>query len=310
MSYFTEDLISSIKNRSLAPISQATFTETDFLALATDELRTKLASDLIKIREDFMLTSEIRPIVASVAAYPVPERAIADSLKSVSYVEPSGQVNPPLPRGDSTDEGYYSMQGGQPERFYIQGDEVILLPKPSLSQGSLKFIFAARAPKLVLTSDCAKITAKALNTDTASFSVNTDLTSKLSVGSKVDIVCARSPFKAWTVDAEVTQITDGLIEIAASTVIDPTGAIQPEVGDYICLAGTSNIPQIPVEYHAVLAQMTVVKIMESLGDRAKLESAKADLNELRAQVGLLTKNRVESTPQRANRRNSIRKFFR
>lgn len=310
MSYFTEDLIASIKNRSLAPISQATFTESDLLALASEELRTKLVSDLIKIREDFLQTHKIVPLEAGIAYYAIPERAVGDALKSVSYVEPSGQVRPPLPRGDSTDEGYYSITGGMPTRFYLEGDEVVLIPKPLNSAGSLKMVYPMRPSKLIATSGCAKITAVSYNSTTASFTVNTDLTASLSVGDKIDFVSAKSPFKCWAIDAVITQITDTLIECAVSSVVDANGSVQPETDDYICPAGFSNIPQIPIEMHSVLAQMTVVKLMESLGDRAKMEAAKVELREMRSEVGLVTKNRVESTPQRANRRTSIRKFFR
>lgn len=310
MSYFTEDLISSIKNRSLAPISQATFTESDLLSLASEELRTKLASDLIKIREDFFQTHKIVPLIGGIATYGIPERAIGDALKSVSYVDQNGQVRPPMPRGDSTDEGYYSIAGGTPARFYIEGDELVLIPKPLNSVGSLKLVFPMRPSRLIATSECAKITGISNDGSTATFMVNTDLTSSLSVGDSVDFVSVKSPFKCWSIDAEITQITDTQIDVALDAVIDDIGNIEPRVGDYICPAGFSNIPQIPIELHPVLAQTTVVKLLQSLGDRAKMEAAKVELREMREEVGIVTKNRVESTPQRANRRTSIRKFFR
>lgn len=310
MSYFTEDLISSIKNRSLAPISQATFTESDLLSLASEELRTKLTSDLIRIREDFFQTHQIVPLIGGIANYGIPERAIGDALKSASYVEPNGQVRPPMPRGDSTDEGYYSISGGTPARFYIEGDELVLIPKPLNSTGSLKLVYPMRPSRLIPTSEAAKITEITNDGVTASFMVNTDLTSSLTVGDSIDFVSAKSPFKCWTIDAEITQITDTQIDVFLDTVTDDNGNIEPRIGDYICPAGFSNIPQIPIEMHPVLAQMTVVKLLESLGDRAKMEAAKVELREMRQEVGIVTKNRVESTPQRANRRTSIRKFFR
>lgn len=310
MGFFTEDLISAIKARSLAPISQSTFSEEDLLALATEELRTTVTSDLIKIREDFFLDDEDVAIEANVANYAIPSRAISNALKEVKFVDSAGNESPPLPRGDSTDSAFYQGGGSQPERFYIQGDEIIVLPKPLTASGSLRFIFPARASELIATSSCAKITVIGSSPTTASFTVNTDLTASLVVGSKIDIQSVQSPFKLWAVGLPITQITDVLIEVDISGVTNINDVIQPQVDDYICPTGFSNIPHIPIEYHLLLAQTVVKTLMQSLGDANKESKAEATVDKMRQALGLMSKNRVESTPQRANRRNKLLNSFR
>ena len=309
MGYLVEDLITSIKNRSLVPISQATYTESDLLALGTEEMRLKLCSDLIRIREDFFLETETKAIEANVANYAIPKRAIGDALKEVYWLDANSNRYL-LPRGDSTDQAYYSTVGSTPDRYYIQGDELILLPKPSSANGSLLFVYPARVSELLATSSCAKITGGSTAGSLRTFTVNTDLTASLSVGSKVDFQCVDSPFKLWAKDVTITAITATTIEVALSSVTDVNGAVLPQTNDYICPAGFSNIPQIPIEMHPVLAQMVVVRLTEGLGDQGKKQAAKQELNEMRMEAGLLAKNRVESTPQRANRRNRLVNFFR
>jgi hypothetical protein len=304
MSYFVEDLLSSIKFRSAAPISQNTFDDTAILGIAYEELELKLSSDLIKVREDFFLTSETKTISDSVAKYSIPSRSIGNALKALFFQDAVGaQI---VPRKIDVSEAYkYANQKGVPEAFAMQGDEITVYPTPSASTGSIYFSFAAKPSKLTLTSNCAKINSISSSVSTASFVVNTDLTTSLSVGSYVDIISVNSPFKILAYRCAITQITSNQIDVALSGVIDESATIKPSVGDYICPTDTSNIPQIPTAFHPVLAQMTAVRLLESLGDTNKTQAAKQTLAELREEALILVRNRVETKPDKIRPRRNL-----
>src|SRR5690606_8653031 len=78
------------------------------------------------------------------------------------------------------------------------------------------------------------------------------------------------------------------------------------VGDYVCLAGESPVPQIPVEFHALLAQEVVVKVLEALGKSTK--DAKDDLKTLKENLPNLITPRVQGESRRVVNRRPITRY--
>lgn len=309
MSYYVEDLLERVKRRSFAPISQSTFQDSDLIDLINEELDLNLVASLVEEREDFFLTTEDTSIVANTNYYSIPSRAIGNALKTLFYVDSSGNLSP-LKLIDPSRRGEFSQTGSSPSAFYIEGDEVVLVPTPSLSTGSLRFSFPSKPNKLIATSSCAKITTVTNNDPTATFAVNTDLTADLSVGDYVDFLSVTSPYKLWSYRIPITQITSSEIEVDLSDVINQAGtSIEPQVNDYICPSGYANIPQIPTAYHPVLAQMAVVTMLEGLGDLNKLARAGATLQKLEINAKKLIRNRVESSPKKLSSRGSLVRFL-
>lgn len=308
MPYLNEDLVSSIKYRSAVPISQTTFDDTALLTLAYEELELKLASDLIKVREDFFLTNELKALSIGVPRYSIPARCIGDALKALFILDSGGSKYEPQKIDVSESYKYYGMTG-IPKYYALEGNEVTLYPTPNTSGYYIDFRFAAKPARLLATSSCAKITAVVNNSPTASFTVNTDLTASLSVGSKIDFISANSPFKTLAYKAVITQVTSTLIECLLSSVIDESTTIKPAVGDYICPTDYSNIPQIPTAFHAVLAQMTTVRLLESIGDVNKMAAAMKTLEQMREEALILVRNRVESKPDKVRPKKNLLRYL-
>ena len=130
---------------------------------------------------------------------------------------------------------------------------------------------------------------------TTTFTVNTDLTGSLSVGSKIDFLSAQSPFLLWSEDVSITAISSNTIEVATANVDNEAGTVEVQISDYICPAGYANIPMLPYEFHPVLAQMVAVRMLAGLGDLQKWQAAKAELSEVRSESKALIKNRVETS---------------
>jgi hypothetical protein len=308
MAFLVEDLLEEVKARSFAPISQTTFQDADLLRILNSELKLKLVADLIKIREDFFLWRSSTPLIANKSLYPLPTKAIGDSVKAVFIVDSAGQERP-ISRKDIDHLGDYSQATGDPQYFYFEGDRIGLFPTPS-SGGSILFSFPRRLNELTLTSTCAKITAVSTLAGVTTFTVDTDLTASLITGALVDFLKGTSPYLLHAEGVAITAITLNSIEVATAGVDDVDGSVLPAIGDYICPAGYSNIPMIPEEFQIVLAQMGAVRLLASLGDMNKWQSAKGELNELRAEALKLVKNRAESAPEKVTRKNPLLRTFR
>ena len=308
MGYLTEDLINSVKIRTFAPISQNTLTDADLLTIANEELSLRLVSDILGVREDFFLTNETVAIVANEDHYAIPTRAIGSALKAVFYVDAGGNKTI-IPRIEVDRSQTTSDSSGEPQKYYLEGDEIVLLPTPSLSSGSLLFSYFQRPNELVETASCAKITGSSELSGTVTFTVDTDLTTTLLVGDTVDFLNGSPPFLLWAKDVAVTAVTATTIDVALADVDDVQGAVLPLTGDYICLSGTANIPMVPVEFHAVLAQMTACRVLLALGHAEKMQMAKAELEQMRREALKLVKNRVELSALKVTGRSGLVKIF-
>lgn len=309
MLYLTEDLLTSVKLRSMVPISQSTFQDADLIQLANEELQLKLVADIMGERENFFLATESKSVYANMDTYPMPSRAIGNALKVVWYVDGQGNKKK-LQLKDIDQLGDYSILGGAiPDGYYIQGDSIVLMSPPNTTGGFIRFDFYARPNKLVPTANCAKITSSSASAPNTVFNVDTDLTAALSVGSLVDVVSMASPFLLWGYKVPVVAITSSQITVASAGVSDQNSAVEPVAGDYICPSGQANIAQVPQEFHPVLAQMVANRLLWGLGHMDKFQSGIQTLKEDRENALKLIKNRVEATPERVNTRSGIVSAF-
>lgn len=310
MAYFVEDLVTAIKSRSFAPTSHSTFSDPDgFIMLADDELRIKLVSDLMSVREDFFLTSVTVPVTANLGRYTMPRRAVGNSLKAVFFEATDGSRRM-LDRVDLERSEMYGTDTGEVHKFYFEGDEIVLLPAPAQSLGSIVVSYFSKPNQLTKTSSCAKITAITSLAGTTTFTLDTDLTSTLSAGSKVDILSAVSPYLLWAQDVDLTAITSNSAQVTTTSIQNNIGTVEPQVGDYLCPRGFANIPMIPEEFHPVLAQMAVCRALRSMGMLERYNAEKAELEEMRAAALRLVRNRAEIAPLLFNNRSGLLSAFR
>ena len=84
--------------------------------------------------------------------------------------------------------------------------------------------------------------------------------------------------------------------------------INLKVGDYICLANESIIPQIPPDLHTVLAERTAARILAAIGDQAGLAVANQKIAEMELRQGNVLDQRVEGAPEKITARHSLLRY--
>ncbi len=309
MSYLVEDLIESVKDRSFAPISQTTFQDADILRILNEELSLALVSAILTKREDFFLARKTIQLVGGKDHYPVPKRAIGNSIKALFSVDSAGSRRA-LKRRDIDRIDEYSNSGGPSAEFYFESDELVLMQAPSDGADTLLCVYPRRPSQLVLTTSCAKITGISSDATHSTFTVDTDLTGTLSVGSYVDFLSSKSPYQLWSEEVAITAITATTIEVLKSAVVDVDGSVEPVANDYICPYGQANIAQVPIEFQPVLAQKGANRMLTALGDQAKLQAGMAIEKMMLGQALDLIQNRAESSPLRPSRKRGLIRTFR
>lgn len=303
MFYFTEGLISSAKRSEFFPTGQVTFTDPDdLIAFANEEMMTKMVPHLMSVRQDIFLKYKISYIQNLLAHYAFPERAIGNAFKDVFYLPQAS--NPLLASELATRCGLTKRQihdirngsqsGGRPFSFSLQGDELVLDPVPNSTVGALLFYYYQRPNELVSVTNCAKITGLSSSLGITTFTVDTDLTGSLSVGSKADFISVTSPFLLWAQDVAITTITATTIAVTSTNVMDETSTVQPAIGDYICPAQKTCIPQIPCEFHPILAEMICYRALKAMGRQNQMQACVANITQMLKGAFTLVSNRVEA----------------
>lgn len=302
----TDDILTSIKTRGLVPTGEPTFSDTNFIQLMNEEIGLTIVPDILSVREDFFLQKSSITISGSVSLYPIPQRALGNVLKKVFYVDGSGNRYE-IPRRQIVDLVFTNATTeGQPAGYMMQGDYIKIMPMPASGSGTLEVWYFERPNRLVATSSCTKITAVSSVGGTTTFTVDTDLSASWSTANTLDFVNYQSPYILWSKDVALTAVTSSTVAVATASVYDESStSVLPGVGDYICLAGQSNIPMIPEEFHPIIAQTVVARSMEALGDLQKLQAVNGKLQEMRQAAISMIANRVEAEPVHILNRSSI-----
>lgn len=304
MGFLIEDLVSGVKSRSFVPVSQSTFVDPDsFISLLDSELKIKLVADIIGAREDYFLTSKVVPLVAGQSRYTIPARAVGTSFKALFRKTPQNQ-SILLDRIDLERVQDFSGGTGSPTKFIFEGDEIQVFPTPVSSGDVLDFRYYARPNSLCATTSCAKITSLSSLAGTTTLTVDTDLTASLLVGSKIDLLSATPPFLLWADHVVVTNITTSTVSVATSDISNEVLEVEPQIGDYVCPAGFSNIPMIPLELQPVLEQMAVCRALRAIGALERYKAENEELKEMRAEALKLIRNRSEISPRKVIARNA------
>lgn len=304
MAFLSSDLMNSVKRYGNIPTSQVTFQPADFYALADDSIRSKLVPLILKHCEEFYVYPCNYSVAANQTVFPIPTRAINMILRSVQMVsstDPDSRVNldrlniEDLYAGISGNSRFLVKKSG----FYIEGNNVVLYPTPRQGLDILRLNYFIRPNQLVDVSQCAQVQSVDLNANTITC---VSVPSTFSTLNTFDIVKANPGFDCTAIDQAVTSINSGVITFASAL---PSN-ISP--GDYICLAGTSCVVQVPVELQPLLYQYVIVRILSAQGDEVALKAAVAELKSLEDNASTLLAPRVQGSVQRVTKARSISRW--
>lgn len=284
--YTTEQLIENIKRRCLVPTSQITYTNQDLVDLANDELQGIVVPLMMSTREEYFLDYE-DVSVPSTKVIPFPENTTSSKVRSVCYVqqsEPLVLIN--LPRLDLdvvAGVGFwnYNTLAG----FYLQNNDIVLYPSTSVPVGQLIRVYFYKRT-LVLSNPENYGRVVAINENDNSLQLD-QISFDWEAGTKLNSIKSEPGFE--TTNEEMTVISVN----SPTAFVDSVEGVS--VGDYVSDMGYSAIPQIPIEGHAYLAQLTAAKCLEGLGDVEGMESALQKAEKLKTGMLTLLSQRVDGS---------------
>jgi len=301
--YTASDLIESAKVRCLVPVDEITFREDDLLRFANEEIQNTILPYVLRLKEEFYVTREYIPTVATQVAYPIPYRAIGGKVRQLYFsnrADRSGIVSM-LTRIQPEDFAFSSMnQDTEVSRFYVENDSIVFpVTSGSMQTGFVEMSYYLRPNKLVKASRVG-IIADIDRTNGIITISNSIFPSNIVVGSNVDFLQAKPMYKNHKWDVTVVAVNTTTKQITLSTSDIPAELV---VGDLIATAGETIIPQVPTELMSFLAQSIAMRILEAQGDVDNLTKATEKLKQMAENLVSLIDSRTEGNPQKFNNNN-------
>lgn len=259
--YDTDELLATIQQDATLPAGTR-FTAARLLKMADDETRTLIVPELVKRPGRLLAARTDIPLVSGQAAYQIPERAIR--LLDVWWVDASGverelvRVENGLPPRNA--------RPGTPRRWYFEGGSVVLDPAPNVA-GNLRLSYDRWPSRLVLPS-AAGIVTGIVSEPFQGATIDGLTPGDLELAGAFDVVRAKPGFDL---------LAANLVGVDNTPYLEFALPVGISVGDYVCRAGESPVPQIPVPFHPVLAAAVVCRVLRAQGDSEALAIAEADL---------------------------------
>lgn len=266
----TTALVEAIRRAARVSNGSDYYESSTILTLASDEQKTRVVPALLEARGGYLLHNRDVPLVAGRASYRLPPRAIREG--KVRLVDSAGKPVQPFERIAAQLADDVQPTQGRPRFWLPENNAIRLLPAPTSTSDMLRLGYYRWPNALVLLADCAWV----ISTDLVASSVEVEwsgtMPAWLATGERADFVCGSPAY-----ESVVDDILMGPISVSGNAAVimfdEVPATLAP--GDWLCFAGTSPFPQLPLAYHDVLVEATAARIHFEQGDAQAEASALA-----------------------------------
>lgn len=283
----TTELLEAIRADARIADDDPSATSADLLAEATRVMHRTYVPAVRKCRSDYYLTTARIALEVGCSHYPIPRRATMSTVRRVRVLDASGKPVAQLPPVSLEDIG--SGTATTPSMYATTDSSLVVYPTPHAATHTLEVVYEYRPGSLIEVDDVLETVASvAYDSGTGLWRVlyATDTFSKV-----VDIVRADAPFGVPIIDADGDVAAESgqfaftmtsyhgnhPLVVSGSSWSGPMSPIGVKEDDYICSAGESPVPQIPIELHPCLAMHTAAKFLTPIDPEGARElKANAD----------------------------------
>lgn len=289
-------LVDSVQRRILMPLSQNTLTEANIIELLDEEMRSTVIPLVLSAKEEFYVQNYDTTPTQGVYTYTIPERAAFATWRDVVWVDPNGNEIAMTELAPEYTKITYPVGNLPPMYtfgFILVNDHIQLWPPNSTVpvQYQLRMKIKRQPNHLTDVANCAQVTAVNSGSSQVTLDGNGDTT--WTTSTTFDAIPNSPQFTSLGDDLTISAINQATPTATVLTFDDyPTGIA---VGDWICPARLSPIPQIPYDLFPLLAQRGVIKCLEALGDNQGLTVAERRYQDMAADFARTVSPRIEGT---------------
>ena len=264
MSWTTDDLLTSVRRTGYLP-DASDLTSADLLAFGDEELATTFAEIIKTSREEYRVTFQDIPILAGQTRYRMPRRTMAGTVRGITVVDATGES--PAQELPALEAWRHQGIHSSAQLFYVfEGDTLVLPIVPTSSGISLRVRYVERFSRLVSPTTCSLVDTFSTPNINTIFLVAAP-PANIAVGTRIDVVSGQSPFSTVYRDLVIASYDAGYKSLGLTETIttDPAHATGFR-SFFVCEYDTTCFPQLPQEFHGVLALAIVRRALEALGD--------------------------------------------
>ena len=289
MAIIADSILTGVKRRISMPASQVLLQDTDILAFADDAIKAHIIPMLESTNQEYFVTSEDIPLVASTSEYNIPYRATGRSFRELKLKSSTDSTDVRNLQKISIEDLQIFSSQALPMGFYFKGDRFVLVPDVSSSaQVDLIEAWYRLAPSnlvaLAEVSTVVSVTSTIVTVDT--------VPSTFTVSTPIDFIQGVSGNRIYSIDKSPTAVGSTTITFAAGTI--PSTLI---AGDYIALAGESPVANmIPNEVYPYLESVLAKRCLRSIGDFEGARELNDDISEEKKNLLKILEPRIDGEP--------------
>lgn len=258
MTVTVDSFLSKVKRRITVPSNQVLLDNDSMLQMADDVTREQMIPLIMSVNQNYFVTVDEIPMVASQSVYSIPYRSIGRGMRDLKVMQ----------TGDTTaisdmslvaleDAHRFGNNANPPLYFYFRGDKFVLVPEPQSADYTLLCYYNLQPSSYVMSTDAAQVVSIAGATVTC-----TTVPSTMTSGVSIDFIYGQSGCSVIDMDVDILSATGTTITFSSFSDI-PTDLA---AGDWISLSQTTPVIQFPDEAVPLLECWTAERICYAIGD--------------------------------------------
>lgn len=291
-------IVDSVQAHPLMPLAANTLTEARIIEFLDEDMRSTIVPLVLASKEEFYVQDYDQTPTAGVYNYTIPRRAAFATWRDIVWVDPLGNEIAMTELAPEYVKITYPVGNLPPIYtfgFVLQNDHIILWPPNSTVpvQYQLRMKIKRAPNHLTPVENCAQVTNVNSGSNQVTLDGNGDETWTTSL--TFDCIPNYPQFTSLGDDLAITNINQ-VTPSATVLTFDPDDfPTDVAIGDWICPATLSPIPQIPYDMFPLLIQRGVIRCLESLGDTQNLTVAERRYQDMAADFARTVSPRIAGT---------------
>lgn len=272
-SWTTTEALTVVRRRGVIPAADPVNTDAALMDEMDSIISERMAPAISSIRESYWVKEKSYTVTADQAEYRLPERATGDFIVDVVYQDASGSHKSLARYWQEERHPLNNDSTNLPEGFVVQGNQLVIIPTPNATVGTLKVSYQNRRGKLIATSSAMQITG------ISGVTISGNPPTAWTINDTFDFVQDKPGFDTLGTDLTISGINPG-----TSVAMDATPPTDLAVGDWLSLAWETPVIQLPMELHSALYWGVASSFRAQIGDESAAQSFERRMNTAIAHV--------------------------
>lgn len=300
MTTTVDSMLDRIKRRITVPSNQVLLDDDNMLVMANDVVRERLIPLMMSVNQNYFVVRTDIEVVADQSEYSIPYRSIGRGLRDLKMQRSEDENAISQMSLIALEDAHLFGQGATPPLyFYFRGDKIVLVPVPIEDDTFVMQVWYNLQPsRFILTTDAARVASVSGATVTCD-----SVPAELVAGVDIDFIEGRSGCSILEMDVSIQGVSGNQITFASADVVPPSLA----EGDYISVATTTPVVQLPDEALPLLECWTGERICYAIGDFDGAQILAQRSGDMEKNLRMILEPRIEGAMTKiVNRRGLLR----